>query len=48
MDSIKLNVWVMPSFLLAIMFIPALCAGLSKSDASQSIVGALVIFWIVV
>jgi preprotein translocase subunit SecY len=43
---LKLNAsGVMPIiFAQAIMFIPAAVAGLSKSDTSQSIVGALVIF----
>jgi preprotein translocase subunit SecY len=42
MDSLKLNAsGVMPIiFAQAIMFIPAALAGLSKSDTSQSIVGA--------
>jgi preprotein translocase subunit SecY len=41
---LKLMLGVMPIiFAQAIMFIPAAVAGLSKSDASQSIVGALVI-----
>jgi preprotein translocase subunit SecY len=38
---LKLNAsGVMPIILQAIMFIPAALAGLSKSDTSQSIVGA--------
>jgi hypothetical protein len=44
MDSIKANAWSYADhFAQAIMFIPAAVAGLSKSDTSQSIVGALVI-----